>query len=122
MECEAECAASKDAIKASGEKRKGFDEAAGCRRVPMNQRYEVMSGVALAAVLILSALTGASGTYRSLKRDGYHSPHLLIRPYLARTGATVPKLGQPQTGRQTAQEKKAQEQSDKILNSICSNC
>ncbi len=88
----------------------------------MTDPRNTLGATALAVALALSTLPLATAGERPLTRDGAHSKNLLIQPYLAPTGATVPKLGEPQTGPQTAQERRAQEQSDKVLKSICSNC
>lgn len=78
--------------------------------------------VALAALLMPVTLAGATAQEKPLTRDGMHSKKLLIRPYLAPTGAAVPKLGESQIGRDTALDKKAQQQDNQITRSICSNC
>jgi len=44
------------------------------------------------------------------------------RRNLAPTGQTVPHLGEPQTGAESAQERGAQKRSDQDTHSICSNC
>lgn len=74
----------------------------------------------LAILLIVPAFE--YGAAQTAVPDGDHSPDLLTKPYLTPTGQVVPKPGDSQSGPQTAQERKAQHQSDQILNSICSNC
>ncbi len=88
----------------------------------MTRQAKVISALALAAAVTLSGLNDAAGQNQTLVHDGDHSSHLLDRPYLAPTGAVVPKPGEPQTGPETSQERKAQKQDNRITNSICSNC
>ena len=88
----------------------------------MTDKHIVLSAIALAAALAISSFNGVASAAQMLRKDGYRSSHLLIRPYLAPTGATVPKPGEPQTGAATRRERKAQERSEKITHSICSNC
>jgi len=88
----------------------------------MMDRQSIMGVTALALALALPSFSGAIGAEKPLTHDGDRSKKLLIRPYLAPTGAVVAKPGQPQSGPESAQQKKAQEQSNKIINSICSNC
>ena len=76
--------------------------------------------IALAASLALAMIQG--GMAQTAVPDGDHSPNLLTRPYLTPTGEVVPKPGQSQSGPETSAERKAQQQNDRILNSICSNC
>jgi hypothetical protein len=73
-----------------------------------------------AALLALTTIESAMA--QNAVPDGYRSPDLLTKPYLTPTGQVVPKPGQSQSGPQTEAERKAQKQSDQILNSICSNC
>jgi hypothetical protein len=84
---------------------------------------DIIAASALAVALTFSSLSGAGAGEKLLAHDGANSKNLLIRPYLAPTGAVVPNPGQPQIGPLTAQEKKgAEEEANKIVNSICSNC
>jgi hypothetical protein len=76
--------------------------------------------LALASVLASVAFHSASG--QNAMPDGDRSKNLLIRPYLAPTGQVVPKPGASQSGPPTAPDIKAQQQDNKIMKSICSNC
>ncbi|QXX76348.1 hypothetical protein [Methylovirgula sp. HY1] len=88
----------------------------------MTMQSKIMGALALAAAVTLSSMDRAAGQNQPLAHDGDTSSHLLDRPYLAPTGAVVAKPGRSQSGGATAQDRKAQQQDDKITNSICSNC
>jgi hypothetical protein len=75
-----------------------------------------------ALALLLSVPAIDYGMAQTAVPDGDRSPDLLTKPYLTPSGQVVPKPGDSQSGPQTPQERKAQRQSDQILNSICSNC
>lgn len=81
-----------------------------------------MSMLALGIALAGLAFEGALGQNQTPVPDGYRSNNLLSRPYLTPTGQVVPKPGESQAGPQTAPDRKAQQQDDAILKSICSNC
>ena len=81
-----------------------------------------MSAWALAAAVTLTGTLGALGQSQPSFHDGNKSSHLLDRRYLTPTGAVVAKPGRPQSGPETARERKAQRQDDRIMHSICSNC
>jgi predicted nucleic-acid-binding Zn-ribbon protein len=65
---------------------------------------------------------GAGAQERSLAHDDMHSRKLLILRHLARTGAVVPKLGEPQIGPPTGLHRMIRRRDDQITGSICSNC
>ncbi|MHB8883730.1 MAG: hypothetical protein ACYC5H_01365 [Methylovirgula sp.] len=88
----------------------------------MTMQSKIMGTLAIAAAVTLSGLDSAASQNQALPHDGDNSSHLLDKPHLAPTGAVVAKPGQSQSGPATAQDRKAQQQDDKITNSICSNC
>lgn len=88
----------------------------------MTDKRDIMWASALAVALILAPLNSAAAQNQMPVPDGDHSKNLLDRPYLAPTGAVIPKFGKPQTGPETGQERKVQRQDDRITKSICSNC
>jgi hypothetical protein len=89
---------------------------------PMMKHGKAMSMLALGAALTGSTFEGALGQNQTPPPDGYQAGNLLNRPYLTSTGQVVPKPGDSQAGPQTAPDRKAQQQDDAIVHSICSNC
>ncbi len=89
----------------------------------MTACYQKGIAIAFGIVFLPSVfLFEAAAQERSLAHDDMHSRKLLILRHLARTGAVVPKLGEPQIGPRTGLNRTIRRRDDQITGSICSNC
>jgi hypothetical protein len=88
----------------------------------MIQDRAMIFAAALAVGFAVMSLVCAAAQNAPPVSDGDQSKNLLVLPYLAPTGQVVAKPGAAQIGPETARERKARKQDDKIMRSICSNC
>jgi hypothetical protein len=84
---------------------------------------KMIFGAALSVLLLAGTAAAQTGIGTpSSNEPGSQSGAGTIARSTTSTGATVPNAGRSQIGEPTDKEIKAQQQSDRIMRSICKNC